>query len=116
MRFVHINLVVTDPEQSAKFYQQYLMPNAEMVELGDSLHLRDPVNDLAFQRGSPSSPAGAHHGFVAESSKHVDQLVKNLRDNHVEITDDCIEPGFRSVKFLDLDNYEIEVYWEEDWP
>ena len=116
MKFVHINIVVRDPDKSADFYKTYLMPEAAAVWLGDSLHLRDSSSDLAFQTGDPKSASGAHHGFVAESAKQVDELVQRLQTNEVKVTDDCTEEGFRSVKFLDRDGYEVEVYWEDAWP
>ena len=116
MKFVHINLVVSDPKSSAAFYQKYLLPDAELVMLGSSLHLRDPHSDLAFQSGAPVLASGAHHGFVADSAEQVDRLAGALRESDITLTDDCREEGFRSIKFLDPDGYEIEVYWEGIWP
>ena len=116
MRFVHINILVVDPERSANFYQTYLLPNATIVLLGDSLHLRDKASDLAFTVGQPALAHGAHHGFVADSIEQIDRLAQTLRAGGVELTDDCVEADFRSIKFLDPDGYEIEVYWERDWP
>lgn len=34
----------------------------------------------------------------------------------VNLTDDCVEPGFRAIKFPDPDGYEVDVYWEAAWP
>ena len=118
MRFVHLNLVVADPMRSAAFYARHLMPQGETVWLGDSLHLRDRTgSDMAFQKGDPARPRpGAHHGFLARSAEEVDRLRDRLLADRIEITDDCAEDGFRSVKFRDPDGYECEVYWEEAWP
>lgn len=79
MKFVHINLAVSDPEGSANFYKTYVLPDADIVWLGDSLHLRDGQSDLAFQVGQPRLVPGAHHGFVAESSQSIDRLAQRLR-------------------------------------
>ena len=117
MLFRHINLVVADPEISAEFYRSLLLPDAEAVWLGDSLHLRTSAgDDLAFQTGNPLRAQGAHHGFIAASVEAVDRLLSRVRARGVAVTDDCTEEGFRSIKFLDPDGYEIEVYWEAGWP
>ena len=115
LQFNHINLVVGDPEAAADFYIKYLTPEAQKVWLGDSLHVRGVgLMDLAFQKGTSASAPGGHHGFLASSRKVVDDLVSRLEGNGLTITELCNESDFRSVKFLDLDGYEIEVYWEPD--
>ena len=117
MRFNHINLVVSDPEKSADFYQKHFVPTGTSIWLGNSLHLRDPSGiDLAFQQGTPAQAPGSHQGFLAPSASKIDTLLNSLKSDQVRITDDCTEEGFRSIKCLDPDGYEIEVYWEQDWP
>ena len=86
MRFVHINIVVVEPERSASFYQTYLLPNATVVLLGDSLHLRDKDSDLAFTAGQPAAANGSHHGFVADSVERIDRLAQRLRADGVELS------------------------------
>ncbi|MEQ8990859.1 MAG: VOC family protein [Pseudomonadales bacterium] len=113
----HLSLVVADPQISADFYATIAGAPSFRVWLGHSLHLRtDEGLDLAFQRGTPQRLPGAHHGFLAPTTGAVDRLLADLRLRGVKITDDCQEAGFRSVKFLDPDGYEVEVYWEADWP
>ena len=117
MRFSHLNLVVANPQASAEFYRRFLVPDGTATWLGESLHLRNrQAVDLAFQKGVPKTAIGSHHGFLAESVSAIDNLLADLKNNGVRITNDCDEPGFRSVKFIDPDGYEIEVYWEADWP
>lgn len=117
MRFNHINLVVSDPQASAEFYKRFLVVDSTTTWLGESLHLRNRLAvDIAFQRGTPAKAMGSHHGFLAECAQAIDDLLIDLESSEVTITDDCTEDGFRSVKFLDPDGYEIEVYWEADWP
>ncbi len=83
----------------------------------DSLHLRDgQAVDFAFQKGTPVISQGVHIGFLAESVDAIHRLLSHLQKAGVALTDDCTEEGFRSIKFLDPDGYEIEVYWESDWP
>ncbi|MEM1411440.1 MAG: VOC family protein [Pseudomonadota bacterium] len=116
MRFNHLNLVVTQPEASCRFYQRYVLPDGEAVWLGNSLHLRNAAGtDLAFQAGSPAHPPGAHHGFIAPDAAAIDGLQARLAEGGITITEDCREPDFRSIKFPDPDGYEIEVYWEAGW-
>jgi catechol 2,3-dioxygenase-like lactoylglutathione lyase family enzyme len=117
VKFNHISLVVTDPDLSAEFYARYLVRGGKSEWLGNSLHLRSTDGvDLAFQKGTPATCVGAHHGFLAVSSLQVDELLVELRQGGVEVTDDCTARGLRSIKFLDVDGYEVEVYWEESWP
>lgn len=116
LRLVHVNLVVADPDASARFYTRFLLPHATRDWLGDSLHLRSSGCDLAFQRGASRRVPGAHHGFLADSAAAVDALAQRLREGGIALTADDTEEGFRSVKFLDPDGYECEVYWEAGWP
>jgi catechol 2,3-dioxygenase-like lactoylglutathione lyase family enzyme len=117
VRFNHLSLVVANPDVSAAFYARYLLPEAQREWLGDSLHLRDAMGtDLAFEKGATGARGPAHHGFLADSAVEVEALLDRLRRDRITITDDCREDGFRSIKFLDADGYEIEVYWEASWP
>lgn len=117
MIFRHINLVVEDPELSCEFYKSHLLPNAQEVWLGSSLHLRTAAgDDLAFQKGTAGSAPGSHLGFIADSAHEIDALLLKVTASGCTITDDCSEDGFRSIKFLDPDRYEVEVYWELGWP
>lgn len=116
MRLVHVNLVASDPEASARFYLRWLMPKAKSVWLGDSLHLRDDGSDLAFQLGKASTAPSAHHGFLAASADEIDALAGRLIEDGIALTENSIEQDFRSIKFLDPDGYECEVYCEAGWP
>lgn len=117
MKFNHINLIVSDPETSASFYAKLLSGSVTREWLGESLHVRnDDAADFAFQKGEPRIAKGSHHGFLAEDVASIDQLLARLVRDQVRVTDDCNEEGFRSIKFLDPDGYEIEVYWERNWP
>jgi catechol 2,3-dioxygenase-like lactoylglutathione lyase family enzyme len=113
---VHINLVVSDPDASARFYIRYVLQGAICKWLGDSLHVRNSSCDLAFRRGTPSTVSGVHHGFLAESSVEIDALAKKLLEDRVGLSENQIQEGFRSIKFFDPDGYQCEVYWEEIWP
>ncbi len=116
MRLAHVNLIVRDPEASARFYLRHLLPDATLEWLGDSLHVRGRASDLAFQRGEPLARSGAHHGFLAESAASIDALATRLGEAGVALTESTREAGFRSIKFRDPDGYECEVYWEAGWP
>jgi catechol 2,3-dioxygenase-like lactoylglutathione lyase family enzyme len=116
MQLRHVNLVVRDPELSARFYIRHVLPSGSTVWLGNSLHVRSGSSDLAFQAGEPHRTTGAHHGFIASSSREIEALAQQLQEAGVSITEDSTENGFRAIKFLDPDGYECEVYWEADWP
>lgn len=117
-KLVHVNLVVQSPLNAAEFYKRHLMSDGEIVMLGNSVHLRDRAgSDLAFIQGQPDATRnGGHHGFLADSPARIDQLRDRLTEEGLTLTEDCAEPDFRSIKFLDADGYECEVYWEADWP
>ena len=114
----HINLAVKDPERSAKFYARFLVEDGLTEQLGDSLHLRNTSGtDIAFQRADPgAAQAFSHFGFLSKSPENIDHLLDRLTKAGVRITDDCTEEGFRSIKFVDHDGHECEVYWEAKWP
>jgi catechol 2,3-dioxygenase-like lactoylglutathione lyase family enzyme len=116
LKLVHINLVSSDPEASASFYVQCLLPDATREWLGDSLHVRNDTCDLAFQRGEPLAARGAHHGFLADSPVTIDRLVQRLLEHDVRLIENETQEGFRSIRFLDPDGYECEIYWEAEWP
>lgn len=117
-KLMHVNLVVQSPLKSAEFYKRHLLPAGEVVNLGNSVHLRDGTgSNLAFMKGqSAPSRDGGHHGFLAGSPAQIEELRDALQAEGTILTEDCIEPEFRSIKFLDPDGYECEVYWEEGWP
>ena len=116
LRLLHINLVVADPEASARFYVRHVLPAATCEWLGNSLHVRSGVSDLAFQQGVPVVAKGTHHGFLADSPGAIDALSRGLLEAGIALTENEAEAGFRSIKFRDPDGYECEVYWEADWP
>jgi len=117
-KLAHVNLVVPAPLELAEFYRRHLLPSGEILTLGNSIHLRDGAgSDLAFTQGKPNPPRdGCHHGFLADGPGQIDALRDRLAAQGLTITDDCTEPDFRSIKFLDPAGYECEVYWEKGWP
>ena len=117
-RLNHFAMVVDDPAGAAKLYQRLLMPEGEIIHLGDNLHLRDDQgSDLAFHSGTLDLHGShLHFGFLAGSAASIDALQSRLQREGLTITDDCNEEGFRSIKFCDPWGYECEVYWENGWP
>lgn len=117
-RLNHFAMVVETPRAAAAFYKRLLVPEGDIVPLGDNLHLRDKRgSDMAFHKGTLDlGGSHLHFGFLAERSEEIDALHAQLVLEGVEITDNCIEDGFRSVKFRDPWGYECEVYWEAAWP
>ena len=53
-----------------------------------------------------------HFGFRTAAADEVRTLLAELRAAGVPITDARDEPGYVSLKCLDPDGYEIEVYCE----
>lgn len=117
-KLAHVNLVVASPLEAAEFYKRHLLPDGEIVTLGNSVHLRDADgSDIAFIEGNPSPwKGGAHHGFLAGGVNQIDALRDAIASEGLVLTEDCDEVDFRSIKFLDPDGYECEVFWEKGWP
>jgi catechol 2,3-dioxygenase-like lactoylglutathione lyase family enzyme len=110
----HLNLTVADLERSAAFYARWFgfdqrpetfSDGTRFVRNGDGF-------DLALHPGAPPSPPAAtvHFGFRTADADEVRRLLGELRDAGVPITESHDEEGYVSVKCLDPDGYEIEVY------
>jgi catechol 2,3-dioxygenase-like lactoylglutathione lyase family enzyme len=112
---VHINLTVADVNRSTRFYRQWLgfLPG-ERTYADGTVFIRDEEGtDLAFHSGLSSPPPRTFHfGFRRGSPETVRQLYARTRREQIEVTEFEDEPDIVSVKFLDPDGYEIEVYWE----
>lgn len=113
---VHLNLTVADLARSKAFYATWfgfdqrpetMSDGTRFVRNGDGF-------DLALHPGEPPSPPAPtmHFGFRTDDPAEVRTLLASLREAGVPITEHHDEPGYVSLKCLDPDGYEIEVYAE----
>jgi catechol 2,3-dioxygenase-like lactoylglutathione lyase family enzyme len=112
----HLNLTVADVERSQGFYARWFGFDRRPETVSDGTRFvrnRDGF-DLALHPGAPPSPPAptVHFGFRAEDPHEVRALLVELQAASVPLTDVHDEPGYVSLKCLDPDGYEIEVYWE----
>jgi catechol 2,3-dioxygenase-like lactoylglutathione lyase family enzyme len=113
---VHLNLTVADLDRSAAFYSRWFGfdRNPEMLSDGTRFVRNADGFDLALHPGQPPSPPApaVHFGFRTADGDEVRSLLVTLQDAGVTITEAHDEPGYVSLKLLDPDGYEIEVYAE----
>ena len=112
----HLNLTVADVERSQAFYARWFGFDQRPETYSDDTRFvrnRDGF-DLAFHPGAPPSPPAptVHFGFRTNAADEVRSLVDALRAEGVPVTEVHDDPDYVSVKCLDPDGYEIEVYWE----
>ncbi|GAB2692550.1 hypothetical protein GCM10027194_28630 [Thalassiella azotivora] len=116
MPLVHLNLTVRDVEASLAFYRRWFGFTATPRPYPDGTVFvsNDDGFDLAVHAGEPASPpaAGVHFGFRAADPAGVRALLADLREARVTVTEAWDEDGYVSLKCLDPDGYEVEVYWE----
>ena len=112
----HLNLTVADIDRSQAFYERWFGFDQRPETYSDGTRFVRNADgfDLAFHPGQPPSPPAptVHFGFRTEEADEVRTLLAELRAAHVPITESHDEPGYVSLKCLDPDGYEIEVYAE----
>lgn len=113
---VHLNLSVADIGASIDFYRQWFGFSTEPRNFADGTVFVSNVDgfDLAFHRGErPDRTAAAFHfGFRCTTPDAVRDLQERMRLGGLTITEASDDRDSVSVKCLDPDGYEIEVYWD----
>lgn len=113
---VHLNLTVADIERSQAFYARWFGFDQRPETFSDGTRfIRDGDGfDLALHPGEPPQPPAptVHFGFRTGDALEVRTLLGGLQAAGVPITEAHDEPGYVSLKCLDPDGYEIEVYAE----
>jgi catechol 2,3-dioxygenase-like lactoylglutathione lyase family enzyme len=112
----HLNLTVADVGRSEAFYARWFGFDQRPETFSDGTRfVRNPDRfDLALHPGAPPSPPAptVHFGFRTDEADEVRALLAELRTARVPVTETHDEPGYVSLKCLDPDGYEIEVYCE----
>jgi catechol 2,3-dioxygenase-like lactoylglutathione lyase family enzyme len=113
---LHLNLLVSDLDRSQAFYARWFGFDQRPETYSDGTRFIRNADgfDLALHPGTPPSPPAAtvHFGFRLDAAEAVRTMQAELDLASVPITDRHDEPGYVSLKCLDPDGYEIEVYWE----
>ena len=109
----HVNLVVSDPERSATFYERAFGMERLWKE-GDFVFLLCGDTDLALVGGTPTVHRRFHIGFRVETRSDVDAWRAHLERLGVGIDGPTRDHGaYYTFTCRDPDGYGIEVYWEE---
>jgi catechol 2,3-dioxygenase-like lactoylglutathione lyase family enzyme len=117
----HIVLTVSNPEKSARFYEQILgvkaFPGDERViciPCGSFLLClqRPPKQGLPDDRFDENRLGLDHIGFSVESRKHLEDLLVNLQKLNVSTAGIEHDPDGQGeyVCFRDPDNIQVEFY------
>jgi len=110
----HVNLVVTDPDRSAAFYQQHFGMTEQWRE-GDFVFLRSGETDFALVAGRPVFHKSFHVGFRLESRDAVEALLARMRDADIQVSYGPKDYGdYYTFTCRDPDGYGIEIYFETE--
>lgn len=118
MKLLHLAMTVRDREASRHFYEELFGFNPASVryfEDGVVIVGNDHDFQLAFKDGNPRTEPDDffHIGFAVDSRAEVNDLQERIETLELSIVENDDEPGFRAFKFLDLDGYKVQVYWNE---
>lgn len=108
----HVNLVVTDVERSAAFYERVFGMERQWRE-GDFIFLTCGETDLGLVGGMPAAHRRFHIGFRVESRAVVDDWRAHLAGQGVDLEGELRDyGGYYTFTCRDPDGYGIEVYHE----
>jgi len=111
LRITHLNLGVSDLQQTERFYRDALELPVERS--GRDLCVRWDELTLVFTENPPSARGKFHIGFRVDDASQVDEWAQRLRTRNVRVIGEPISHGSdRRFYFLDPDQYELEIYWE----
>ena len=109
----HVNLVVSDPERSAAFYENLFGMERQWRE-GDFVFLACGEADLALVQGKPLIHRRFHLGFRVDSRQEVDDWLAKVNAHPAPVTHGPQDyGGYYTFSCRDPDGYAIEIYFEE---
>jgi catechol 2,3-dioxygenase-like lactoylglutathione lyase family enzyme len=115
MKWNHLALTVRDQKRSKSFYSDVLGLSFNVQEDPDGMLLRmEEGFELALLVGDP--PEGReriHFGFELKTPDEVRSFRQRLKSETVTEVEWYDLDTFVSVKFLDPDDYIVEVFWEK---
>jgi catechol 2,3-dioxygenase-like lactoylglutathione lyase family enzyme len=111
----HYALLCSDPERTAKFYEQIVGlkvgPRPELSFPGLWLYAGDaPIVHIIFGKTVPTKETGAVDHLAFTANGRVEDIHQRLTQNNIEFTSRVIErSGVTQVFFRDPDNVGIEL-------
>jgi catechol 2,3-dioxygenase-like lactoylglutathione lyase family enzyme len=112
IRISHLSLGVTDLAASERFYRDVL--GLATKHDGDDVCIEWPDFLLVLTEKPPANRSKFHFGFRVDSQADVDTWGERLRANGVRIiSGPASDNGTRQVRFLDPDEYVVEIYAEQ---
>jgi catechol 2,3-dioxygenase-like lactoylglutathione lyase family enzyme len=115
----HLALAVSDQERSRRFYETYLgFDAAPPRRYDDGVLMLYNAEGFALALGPTGKPIVTprflHFGIGVQTPADVRAFRDRLDADGVTIVEEWAEPDYVSVKFLDPDDYVVEVAWEPD--
>lgn len=108
----HVNLVVTDIEVSARFYERVFGFETQWRE-GSFIFMRCGDTDFALSEGRPTFHRRFHIGFRLDSRDEVDSWHSHLDKQGVPIVHGVQDYGdYYTFSCADPDGHAIEIYHE----
>ena len=109
----HVNLVVSNVEQAAEFYQSLFGMQRQWRE-GSFVFLSCGDTDLALVEGRPLIHRRFHLGFRVERRDEVDRWLERVREHGAPISHGPKDyGGYYTFSCRDPDGYDLEIYFEE---
>lgn len=109
----HLNLVVSDTERSAAFYESVFGMDRQWRE-GEFVFLACGDTDLALVRGKPLIHRRFHIGFRVDTRQEVDAWLEQVRNAAAPVTHGPEDYGdYYTFSCRDPDGYAVEIYFEE---
>lgn len=109
----HVNLVVSDVERSAEFYESLFGMERQWKE-GNFVFLACGDTDLALAEGRPLIHRRFHLGFRVGSRAEVDAWLDEVRRHDAPVTHGPEDyGGYYTFSCRDPDGYALEIYYEE---
>lgn len=106
----HVNLVVSDVERSASFYERIFGLERQWKE-GDFVFLSCGQSDLGLVAGKPLSHRRFHIGFRLDERQELLDWHARLAETGVELDSDPRDYGdYYTFTCRDPDGYGIEIY------
>lgn len=108
----HVNLVVSDVEASARFYEQ-VFGMERVYRVGEFVFLSCGDTDLGFVKGTPMIHRRFHIGFRVDSREEVDHWLKAIGEHGAPVTHGPKDYGdYYTFTCRDPDGYGVEIYCE----
>jgi catechol 2,3-dioxygenase-like lactoylglutathione lyase family enzyme len=110
----HLNIRVSDPEESAEFYCETFGMKEAFREMPRAIFLRGRNGFLlTLARGKvPTRKWGMHFGFETKNRRDALAWKTSLKNRGVKIKHERIEESGGGFYFNDPNGYLIEIYYE----